>query len=50
MAYADDLVIISRSKKNLKEVVSRLEEKARGKGMQINESKTKYVMDRQKIR
>ena len=31
------------SKKNLKEVVTRLEEKAGGKGMQINESKTKYV-------
>ena len=43
MAYADDLVIISRSKKNLKKVVTRLKEKARGRGMQINESKTKYM-------
>ena len=32
LAYVDDLVIISHSKKNLKKVVTRLEKKARGKG------------------
>ena len=37
------MVIVSRSKRNLEEVVTRLDEKARRKAMQINESKTKYM-------
>lgn len=43
LAFADDLVILARSKTELKEVIQRLEEQAQKRGLYINETKTKYM-------
>ncbi|KAJ8913476.1 hypothetical protein NQ315_013856, partial [Exocentrus adspersus] len=50
LAFADDLVILARNKKELKEVIKRLEEQSVKRGLRINEKKTKYMqMDRRRI-
>lgn len=43
LAFADDLTIITRSRKELKEVVRNLEHAAQEMGLLINEKKTKYM-------
>lgn len=43
LAFADDIVIITRNIQELKETVKRLEEHARKKGLYINENKTKFM-------
>lgn len=43
LAYADDLVIIARSRKQLKDVTRRLETNAARIGLYFNEQKTKYM-------
>jgi hypothetical protein len=39
MAYADDIVILTRTKNNLVQALSKLEKAARDKGLRINEGK-----------
>jgi hypothetical protein len=41
--YADDIDIIARSRKSLKEAFLSLERAAREMGLRINEEKTKYL-------
>lgn len=43
MAYADDIVLVTRSKHELKEIFVGLERTARKFGLIINEEKTKYM-------
>jgi hypothetical protein len=43
MAYADDIVILTRTKNNLVQALSKLEKAARDKGLRINEGKTKFM-------
>ena len=43
-AYANDIVIIARTQKKLTEVYLDLEEETSKLGMEINESKTKYMV------
>lgn len=43
LAYADDITIITRTKKDLKRVVKNLAEQAEKIGLKINEKKTKYM-------
>lgn len=43
LAFADDLVILARSKRELMEIAMKLEERAATKGLYINEAKTKYI-------
>jgi hypothetical protein len=43
LAFADDLVILTRSQNELRNVVKRLEAKAATMGLYINEEKTKYM-------
>jgi hypothetical protein len=42
-AYADDLVIITRTPNALKEMFLTLEKEARDAGLIVNQSKTKYM-------
>ena len=42
-AYADDVVLISRRKSELKEEMKELIEEATNRGLEINSSKTKYM-------
>ncbi|KAJ8912875.1 hypothetical protein NQ315_014486 [Exocentrus adspersus] len=42
-AFADDLVILARNKKELKEVIKRLEERPVKRGLCTNEKNTKYM-------
>jgi Reverse transcriptase (RNA-dependent DNA polymerase) len=44
LAYADDMVIITRTKSELIKVFKKLEQCAREMGLKINEGKTKYMM------
>jgi len=44
-AYANDIVIIARTQKKLTEVYLDLEEETSNLGMEINESKTKYMVN-----
>lgn len=44
MAYADDLIIISRTKEELKNVFQNIEKEARTYGLEVNEGKTKYLV------
>ena len=48
LAFADDLVIVTRNKKELQECIFKLEEAAQRMGLEINQSKTKFMtwMDR----
>lgn len=43
LAFADDLAILTRNKKELQECIIRLEEAAQKMGLQINEDKTKMM-------
>lgn len=43
LAFADDIVILTRSKQELKSVFKRLEERAKKVGLIINETKTKFM-------
>ena len=43
LAFADDIVIVTRNRDELKKVTKRLEAKAREKRIYINEAKTKYM-------
>jgi hypothetical protein len=43
MAYADDIVILTRTKNNLVQALGKLEKAAREKGLRINEGKTKFM-------
>ncbi|KAJ8917692.1 hypothetical protein NQ315_005139 [Exocentrus adspersus] len=43
LAFADDLVILARNKKEFKEIIKRLEEQSVKRGLCINEIKTKYM-------
>lgn len=43
LAFADDIAIVSRSKKELREVLIRLEQSAEKMGLEISEKKTKYM-------
>lgn len=43
LAYADDIVIVCRSKTELQDVLKRLEKAAQKLGLKINEQKTKYM-------
>ena len=43
-AYADDLVIVTRSETRLKEVYREIEEKTQQMGPIVNEKKTKYMI------
>ena len=43
LAYADDIDIIGRSPKAVKETFSKLEKAAKNMGLKINEKKTKYM-------
>jgi hypothetical protein len=49
IAYADDVALITRSKKELEKASSKLEKAARGYGLRINEEKTKYLVMKQEI-
>ena len=42
--YADDILIVARTQKKLTEVYLDLEEETSKLGMEINESKTKYMV------
>jgi hypothetical protein len=44
LAYADDIDIISRSLKSLQEATTALDEAARMMGLEINQTKTKYMI------
>lgn len=44
LAYADDIVLMTRSKRELERVFKLLVGKAREYGLEINESKTKYMV------
>lgn len=44
LAYADDLVIISRNKSELQEVFIQLEEAAKKVGLSINQNKSKFMI------
>jgi len=43
LAYADDVAIVGRNKNALKDTLVNIESKARKRGLQINENKTKYM-------
>jgi hypothetical protein len=43
LAYADDVVIMSRSKNALKDTFSNIEKEARSRGLLVNENKNKYM-------
>ncbi|XP_055379626.1 uncharacterized protein LOC129610878 [Condylostylus longicornis] len=43
-AYADDIAIMSRSKRDLIEIFTRLDQQTRRIGLKINENKTKYMI------
>lgn len=43
LAYADDLVLLARNKRELKEVTRQLIETAKKRGLKINQSKSKYM-------
>jgi sorting nexin-29 len=43
LAYADDIVIISRTLADLKDTVLKIDNKSRETGLLINEVKTKYM-------
>ena len=43
-AYADDIVIVTRTQKKLTEVYPDLEDETSKLGMEINEKKTKYIV------
>jgi hypothetical protein len=42
--YADDVVLMSKSKDNLRLLFTRLEKKAKEVGLQVNEEKTEYMV------
>ena len=44
IAYADDIALITRSKRELESVFSKLERATRRYGLKINEEKTKYLV------
>jgi hypothetical protein len=50
IAYADDVALITRSKKEIEKAFSKLEKATRGYGLRINEEKTKYLIMKQKSR
>lgn len=43
IAYADDIVLLTRSKEELQKIFTRLEQKAGEHGLHINREKTKYM-------
>jgi len=43
LAYADDVAIVGRNKNALKDTLVNTKSKARKRGLQINENKTKYM-------
>lgn len=43
-AYADDLVLINKSRGGLRTLFGRLKETAKKVGLKINDSKTKYMI------
>lgn len=43
IAYADDIAIIARNRKDLEQTLITIAEKAKEKGLEINEKKTKYM-------
>ena len=43
LAFADDLVIVTRNKRELQDCIFKLEEEAQRMGLHINETKTKYM-------
>lgn len=50
IAYADDVAIISRSKKELETVILKLIEEAKKRGLEVNVEKTKYMFHSRKDR
>lgn len=43
-AYVDDVVLISKSHNNIRSLFTRLEEKAKNVGLQVNEEKIEYIV------
>jgi len=48
LAYADDLVLLAKNKKSMKEIMRRLERYLRDKNLQLNEKKSKMLCFRKR--
>lgn len=44
LAYADDVVILSKTKEELKKILKRLEKQAKEAGIEINQQKSNYMI------